>query len=69
VRLSLDGYAPEIVHLDRVASGAIHANVPTLMLGLWVDAATGAAFKLTPRSVLVMLRRVITSAGEDPATR
>lgn len=56
VRIELEGYCRETVYLDRLISIARDTPVPFgLGIGMWIDARTGAAYRLRPEKVEVVL--------------
>ncbi|TAM44892.1 MAG: PEGA domain-containing protein [Acidobacteria bacterium] len=70
LRIELAGYKPYEIALTRHVSGAIAGNIIFGgLIGLVIDAADGAMYKLKPESVVAGLDRDasarVTSAGSD----
>jgi len=56
LRIELAGYCRETVYLDRLISVARDAPLPFgLGIGMWIDSETGAAYRLRPEKVEVVL--------------
>jgi hypothetical protein len=56
LRIELAGYCRETVYLDRLISVARDAPLPFgLGIGMWIDSVTGAAYRLRPEKVEVVL--------------
>jgi len=57
IQFDLEGYCPATTYLDRVTSGWINGNILLGgLIGTAVDAANGAAYRLTPDPVDVELQ-------------
>lgn len=63
----LTGYKPATFQVQRKMQGGILALdiLFTGLLGVVVDAATGAWYKLTPESAVVSLTKLVAGAGPD----
>ena len=65
VSLELQGYEPYQIYLSRSINGWFWVNIPFFPLGLIVDAATGAMYKLTPERISVEMRERRWQSGVD----
>jgi hypothetical protein len=64
VRVAFDGYCPETIYIDRVASDVAYGNLLLGgFIGLLVDTENGSAFTLEPDTVAVTLRRIDEGAA------
>jgi hypothetical protein len=65
VRIELDGYAPFETTLSRRTSGWVWGNIVFGgLIGLAVDAGTGAMYKLTPEQITGTLGPITSSVGD-----
>jgi hypothetical protein len=56
IRIELEGYCRETIYLDRVISVGRDAPLPFgLGIGMWIDTWSGAAYRLRPEKVEVVL--------------
>jgi len=69
ITIEKEGYESESVTLISVVSGAVAGNIILGgLIGTGIDAASGAAKKLTPESISVNLRPKVGPTGEKPKT-
>ena len=67
LEISLKGYHPETVEIRKVGSSMVAGNILAGgLIGLAVDYSSGAAYRLVPEGVQVILRPLLPTVPINP---